>query len=79
MTGAPAGASLSDLFVMHPVNNYEAGLKGYGVVHYEGAISEDFTEIEGRWSIHQNWAGKFLMIRSTGKEQAVEYKVFERI
>lgn len=58
---------------------YEAGLKGYGVVQYEGLISVDGLEIEGRWATSARWAGKFLMIRSAGKEQAVDHKVFERI
>ena len=49
------------------------------VVEYEGALSADGTEIEGRWATSSTWSGKFLMIRSAGKEQAVERKVFERI
>jgi len=48
-------------------------------IDYEGAISSDASEIEGRWKITSTWSGKFLMIRSMGKEQAVETKVFERI
>src|ERR1700682_6197562 len=32
-------------------------------VAYEGTLSEDGTEIEGRWSIPNAWSGKFLMIR----------------
>ncbi len=58
---------------------YDGTAPGYTIVEYEGALSEDCTEIEGRWAIRSNWSGKFLMIRSTGKEQAVEHKVFERI
>ncbi|HUO92830.1 MAG TPA: hypothetical protein VMU22_07905 [Rhizomicrobium sp.] len=33
-------------------------------IHYEGTLSEDGTEIEGRWIIRASWAGRFLMIRS---------------
>jgi hypothetical protein len=33
-------------------------------ISYEGAISPDATEIEGRWTIPGNWSGKFLMMRS---------------
>lgn len=58
---------------------YEGQVKGYGVVHYDGTINADATEIEGRWLISTSWAGKFLMIRATGKTQVVERKAFERI
>jgi hypothetical protein len=58
---------------------YDGTAPGYTVVEYEGALNEDGSEIEGRWSIRNNWSGKFLMIRSTGKEQAVEHKAFARI
>src|ERR1700761_8214019 len=53
-------------------------VSGLQKIHYEGTISADGLEIEGRWMIINNWAGKFLMIRSAGKEQAVDHKVFER-
>jgi len=58
---------------------YDGTAPGYTVVEYEGTLTADASEIEGRWSIRHNWSGKFLMIRSTGKEHAVEHKVFERI
>jgi hypothetical protein len=59
---------------------YDEHLKNYKhEVIYEGTVSSDATEIEGRWSIAGSWSGKFLMIRSAGKEQAVDRKVFERI
>jgi hypothetical protein len=58
---------------------YDGTVPGYNVVEYEGTLSADASEIEGRWSIRNNWSGKFLMIRSTGKTQAVEHKAFERI
>lgn len=58
---------------------YENGVPHAKKIAYEGALSADGTEIEGRWSIPGNWSGKFLMIRSTGKEQVIEHKVFERI
>jgi hypothetical protein len=58
---------------------YDGNVPGYGVVAYEGTLSADASEIEGRWSIRNAWSGKFLMIRSTGKTQAVEQEAFERI
>lgn len=33
-------------------------------VEYEGVLSADATEIEGRWTIPGNWSGRFLMVRS---------------
>lgn len=32
-------------------------------VVYEGAVSGDGQEIEGRWTIQGVWSGKFLMVR----------------
>src|SRR5690348_6121545 len=48
-------------------------------VVYEGALSADGTEIEGRWIIAQVWSSKFLMIRSAGQETAVTRKAVERV
>jgi hypothetical protein len=42
-------------------------------------LSGDGTEIEGQWKVSRNWSGKFLMIRSSGKTEAVDRKVFERV
>jgi len=47
-------------------------------VAYEGTLSRDGTEIEGRWSIPPRSSGKFLMIRSTGKVAAVARKAMQR-
>jgi len=47
-------------------------------IEYEGTLSQDGTEIEGRWTIRKAWSGKFLMIRSAGKTAAVSREVFER-
>jgi len=33
-------------------------------IHYDGSISDDGTEIEGRWTIPSSWSGRFLMVRS---------------
>jgi hypothetical protein len=62
------------------VKTYEqAGLGYENPVAYDGAISSDATEIEGRWSIPGSLSGKFLMIRSVGKAVAAEQKVSERV
>ena len=59
---------------------YDGSIPKYAhFIDYEGSLSGDATEIEGQWKISSTWSGKFLMIRSTGKEQAVETKIFERI
>ena len=45
-------------------------------VVYDGTLSSDGTEIEGRWRIAGIWSGTFLMIRSTGLPEAVEREAF---
>jgi|SRR5580693_8769568 hypothetical protein len=47
-------------------------------IRYEGVLNGENTEIEGRWTIMRFWSGKFLMIRSPGKEVKAERKAFER-
>ena len=47
-------------------------------VHYDGTLNGDATEIEGRWSIRPILSGKFMMIRSTGKAEAVERRQVQR-
>ena len=47
-------------------------------VAYEGVLSHDGTEIEGRWTIRQWSSGKFLMVRSTGKAATAARSVFAR-
>ena len=60
------------------VKTYDGSNPHYRTVAYEGTLSGDGTEIEGRWSVPGNWSGKFLMIRAGGKQQAVRRKAFER-
>ena len=48
-------------------------------VQYEGTLTDDFLEIEGRWFIPGNWAGRFLMIRSGGRSVEVAREEFERV
>jgi len=60
------------------VKSYDGANPHYGTVAYEGTLSPDGTEIEGRWIVAGNWSGKFLMVRSAGKAEAVARTVFER-
>ena len=60
------------------VKSYDGANPHYGTVAYEGKLSADGTEIEGRWTVLGSWSGKFLMIRSAGKSEEVARTVFER-
>ena len=51
------------------VKTYDGANPHYGTVAYEGTLSPDETEIEGRWIVPGNWSGKFLMIRSAGNDR----------
>jgi len=57
---------------------YEAAGRNYDLVDYEGTLSADGIEIEGRWVIRRVWSGTFLMVRETGKAAARSRKVVER-
>jgi hypothetical protein len=60
------------------VKTYDGANPHYRTVAYEGTLSPDGTEIEGRWTVPGNWSGKFLMIRSASKAEARARRVFER-
>jgi hypothetical protein len=47
-------------------------------VEYDGALAEDFMEIDGRWFIPGSWAGRFLMIRSGGRSVEAARAAFEK-
>jgi hypothetical protein len=51
------------------VKRYEPPGYGYDIVHYEGTVNAEATEIDGRWRLPGN-SGAFLMIRSSKKAQA---------
>src|SRR5215469_9395236 len=69
LSGRRQGASVTFL------KTYERpGPRYYSTVAYQGILSGDGTEIEGGWLIPGNSSGKFLMIRSAGKEEAVRRK-----
>jgi hypothetical protein len=48
------------------VKTYDGTNPDYRRVDYEGRLSGDATEIDGRWTIPGVWSGKFLMIRARG-------------
>jgi hypothetical protein len=48
-------------------------------VSYDGLLSQDRTEIEGRWTIRTEASGKFLMIRSRGVSESVVREAFEKV
>jgi len=60
------------------VKTYDgAGPDYQSAVSYEGTLSADGTEIEGRWTIRRWWSGRFLMIRANGSAATIERKAFE--
>jgi hypothetical protein len=58
---------------------YDGGVGWTHSVVYDGALSDDATEIEGRWSLSGNGSGKFLMIRPEGRRATILREAFERI
>jgi hypothetical protein len=58
---------------------YDASVPGYDGVAYEGNISADGTEIEGRWTARGDWSGTFLMIRSRGVAESHSKTAEERL
>ncbi len=60
------------------LKTYDADVRGYDSVRYEGRINHDASEIEGEWTIPGAWSGKFLMIRQSGAAAARSLQAFER-
>ncbi len=48
-------------------------------VEYEGTVSDDFMEIDGRWFLPGSWSGRFLMIRSGGRSVETAREAFEKL
>ena len=44
-------------------------------VHYDGTISDEGTEVSGRWTIAGEWSGTFLMIRPARQEAEAEQEI----
>lgn len=60
------------------VKIYETKNPRYHRVDYEGTLSSDGTEIDGRWVITGVWSGKFLMVRSAGSVESTARKIYQR-
>lgn len=60
------------------VKTYDGSNPSYRVVEYEGTLSGDGCEIEGRWIVPGSWSGRFLMIRPHTMTAAVLRTAFER-
>jgi hypothetical protein len=55
------------------------GTNGWShAIAYDGVLSDDATEIEGRWS-GKGWSGKFLMIRPEGRRAGLLREAFEQV
>jgi hypothetical protein len=73
LLGSRSGSAISF------IKTYQGAGPAYGRVDYEGSLSGDATEIEGRWNIAGVGSGKFLMVRSAGKAATVEQKKSVRV
>ncbi len=58
---------------------YDLDYRHYDTVRYEGTVSPDGLEIEGRWTVPGNWSGTFLMIRAGGVPDSAETDVKEGV
>jgi hypothetical protein len=61
------------------IKTYLDGVPHGRPVHYEGALRDDGSEIEGCWVISPQWSGRFLMIRSRRNAEAIARKKYERV
>jgi hypothetical protein len=48
-------------------------------VTYSGLLNDDWSEIDGTWTIQDVWSGRFLMIRSRLASEAKAREVFEKV
>jgi hypothetical protein len=60
------------------VKTYDGSNPFYRTVAYEGTLSGDGNEIEGRWIVPGSWSGRFLMIRPPSNAVPVSRKAFSR-
>jgi hypothetical protein len=74
MRGRPLTATLEGLRDGRSVRFsklYDPGQGLFDRISYRGALSLDFTEIEGLWIIRNGWWGEFLMVRNERRAEAV--------
>ncbi|HEY3639394.1 MAG TPA: hypothetical protein VGK90_14695 [Rhizomicrobium sp.] len=64
--------------VVEFVKRYEGGIPHSLAIKYEGTVRDEGAEIEGRWIIPRMWSGRFLMIRSGPKAEAIVRQKYER-
>jgi hypothetical protein len=57
---------------------YDGSGGWHHAVAYDGVLSADRMEIEGRWTIAAKASGRFLMIRSSGASETVVRRAFAR-
>ena len=53
---------------------YDTGSEAFDTVVYEGVLSEDGSEIEGRWTVPGSWSGRFLMLRASEQKAKANRK-----
>jgi hypothetical protein len=61
------------------IKTYEGPERPNHSVHYDGTLTDDSLEIEGRWYIPRSWSGRFLMIRSGTQSVEAARSRFERV
>ena len=61
------------------VKTYEEGAGMRHTVEYDGTLSEDATEIEGRWFIPLSWSGRFIMVRPGAQSIEAKREAFENV
>ena len=58
---------------------YDAEIRGYDAVRYEGVITDEGLEVSGTWTISPTWSGSFIMIRARGLPLAAVSKEVVRL
>ncbi|MDB5707310.1 MAG: hypothetical protein JWN66_4426 [Sphingomonas bacterium] len=61
------------------VKSYDDPKRAHYAVHYDGSVTPDGNEINGRWNIPGVWSGTFIMVRKAGKTEEAEQKIAETI
>jgi hypothetical protein len=64
---------------VHFAKTYDGTGDWRHTVNYAGTLSADVSEIEGTWSITNDWSGRFLMMRAAGMSEEIIREVYERV